>query len=739
MGKINEILKGLFRNALLNEARVLPSEEELAALPSIYKGIATRDIDSYIENGFQHQLAGGGGKAVGEGVYSRLTYRGALNNLRYYGPAVIEGKVLGGFKNYIMFDANSHSSIKHEIIKYYGSYLTPEEQIRSIVNDKRDADTLAYAGKNMNSGGAAKLCRKYGIRGLMYNWDNSATVLPFDFSTVIVWAVARNANYDTTLVKVFNDEARERYEKSFDWDFQLFGRYDRYDRDKITRVSTNNEMYVIVQDYGKGYNIVHLDTRIVTNPKPREISDIWFREPPSLPSINTGIFSFNYMGMTFFGTVCACDGKPGLWFPEDISKLYRPNIHSASDWIDLDLSSLQEIYGMLRNEETQQKAVTESLKKSFRNFLNEEIVDNSEEEFFANNRCTVYVCTHKYSLDGVLENGFSRQFANDNDKNNNGGSLTYGDGVYGSVSFENARDNLSRKKDYQKPDNSKYGTIILKCKLLGGWSNFLIFDEKLAKIVYGEKWRIFDQIDSIIADDAAKQELKNYVNRFSNCELYNPNRDSMRRTNHVIFNMFGDRNGFKRWTNFFRKNGIRGCVYHGHGDGYCFVCYNYADVIPFAYSVDGGNTFIKSFDFDAIKERSFKNADAVQKFGHLYYRVSKNPVSCVINGQRITVATVETFNHKYNLIDVNTDNGEKISPIDFDSEPSVGINGLFSFTYNGVEMTGIVLVPGTNSGGIWYPEDPSMLRKRPTLNNISDWVDFQYMDEIAQLIKNEGQ
>ena len=82
------------------------------------------------------------------------------------------------------------------------------------------------------------------------------------------------------------------------------------------------------------------------------------------------------------------------------------------------------------------------LKKNFRTFLNEEILDNNEEEFFANNRCTVYICTHKYSLDGVLENGFSRQFANDNDKNNNGGSLTYGDGVYGSVTFENARDNL---------------------------------------------------------------------------------------------------------------------------------------------------------------------------------------------------------------------------------------------------------------------------------------------------------
>ena len=218
MANVTKILKSAFKSALLSEARVLPSTADIAACPSIYKGVKTGDVDSYIENGFNHQLAGGGGTAVGEGVYSRLELSGAMSNLWSYGPAILEGKVLGGFKNYIMFDAEQFQSIKHQLIKYYGKYLTPEEQVRRIVKDYDDANAIISAGRGMNNGGyVTKLCRKWGIRGMIYRWDSVATVLPFDFSSVILWAVARNARQDARLVRVFDERARERYEKSFDY------------------------------------------------------------------------------------------------------------------------------------------------------------------------------------------------------------------------------------------------------------------------------------------------------------------------------------------------------------------------------------------------------------------------------------------------------------------------------------------------------------------------------------------
>ena len=125
-----------------------------------------------------------------------------------------------------MYDAEMFPSIKHQIINYYGSYISPEEQIRRIVTDPTDASRLISAGKSMNNySSTAKLARNYGIRGLMYEWDGVATVLPFDFSSVVVWAVAKNARIDARLVKVFDRDARERYERNFDWDFQLWGRY----------------------------------------------------------------------------------------------------------------------------------------------------------------------------------------------------------------------------------------------------------------------------------------------------------------------------------------------------------------------------------------------------------------------------------------------------------------------------------------------------------------------------------
>lgn len=724
MDKLSTILKSAFNSALLSEARILPSNAEISACPSIYKGVKTEHVDSYIENGFNHQLAGDGGTAVGEGVYSRLELNGVMSNLYSYGPAIIQGKVLGGFKNYIMFDADQFPSIKHQLTKYYGEYLSPEEQIKSIVKDTDDARKIISAGKSMNNGGyITKLCRKWGIRGMIYKWDNVATVLPFDFSSVIVWAVARNARIDARLVPVFNEDARKRYERSFDWDFQLYGRYDSYDRNKITRVSTDNEMYALVQDRGRGYNIVKLDTRIVSNPKPKEISDIWLPNPPSQPSIKTGIFSFVYRGRNFFGTVFLPQEKtPALWFPENLEQLYSPNLDSVSDWVDLDMATLNEVYDEIVSVPQVYSAVNESLKRTFRKHVNEAIRQNNVSDFLSQNNVRLYKTVFKKDLESIFKYGQLRQFASMNDS-------WYSEGVYTCLSPNSLQ-------------FGRYGDCKLEMILVGGFYRFLIFDEKWAKRIYKENYTIEGQLMYLLPPDIAKKEIDKIHQRFGNNLNYLL---TSNRTVDVLNMMFHDGKGrgsrkedgsdAAYYNKLFSKYDVRGAVYHGLGDGFCAVCWNFNDVVPYRYSLDGGNTWKTDlFNFDEAKERTSINGDVVKRFRYKYFKVKDEVVKCNIDGKLMAVTCVETTPGKFNII--NIENGNKISPIDFDRAPSVGLSGIFAFVYGGVTLAGTVYLPGTDGGAVWYPEDPSQLNSRPNLSSLNDWVDFNDLDEVVAEIKS---
>jgi hypothetical protein len=292
----------------------------------------------------------------------------------------------------------------------------------------------------------------------------------------------------------------------------------------------------------------------------------------------------------------------------------------------------------------------------------------------------------------------------------NNNALTYGDGQYGTPSFKNAADNLSRKAD-SKPDGLKYGDAIVKCVLLDGFHNFLIFDQTMAEKVYGANWDILSQIERILGNNQqAKRELEYFIRPYLGPNLYNPDKDPNHRTTNVIYNMFKDKDGFKKWTNFFREHGIRGSVYHGHGDGFCFVCYNFSEVIPYEVTFDRGQTWHKDqFDWERVKERMQYNNDVVQKVGHLYKHVSVFSKKVICNGKIFGLTNVETKNGKFNF--VFNDTGKKISPIDFDEEPIVNEeNGELEFVCHGQTFYGTVSLEGygipafwSQQYGTWYP------------------------------------
>ena len=695
-----------FLNEAIDELRKLPSSKEMGNIPSIYKVIKHGDIDSYVKSGMIRQLAGGEdgrNDVYGEGVYAHITLESAIKlaqrESNFYGDVVLEMKLLGGYEGFVMYGGSRN--IDNLIIKTYGRNMSVEEQLYAITKDHAFAKKWAKYGPS-SLGKAQKSLRRegYNIRGMVYEWGQYYAILPFIFSDAIPFATAKvwsstnvgNIQFRT----VYNDKQNKDIAGNFDPIAQLDMINAEYSRASVVRVAIDDNLYCVIKSNKTGgYNIVKIDEDNVVNPRPKYIipKNIYLSERPTAPDTENGQFMFSYMGINFYGTVCHEVAKiPAFW--NEIE----------NDWCEF--KDLEDCVKQMRGGDGTK--VAES--------LNEEITDLTKEDFLNGKKRIVYVCAHTSDVDAIFKNGFSRQFANNNDYMHNGGALTYGDGQYGSVSLDNAANNLSRKTDYGKSDGKKYGSVIIKCVLMGSFYNFLIFDEDLAKYIYKDKWQIMDQIDHIVKDPTARNELKNFVRPYLGRALYNPSQDPMSRTNHVLFSMFSSQNGFRKWTNFFRQNGIRGGVYHGHGDGYCFVCYNYSDVIPVAYSTDYGKSWKDDkFDFDAAKERSFKDPDAASRFGHKFKGMdSATPVLVNCGGKKFSVTVVQTLNGKYNILNNHT--GDKVSPIDFDERPTISTEGEFQFLVGGRMFYGIYNHELAQIPAFWDP-------------NENDWFPFNELKE----------
>ena len=172
-----------------------------------------------------------------------------------------------------------------------------------------------------------------------------------------------------------------------------------------------------------------------------------------------------------------------------------------------------------------------------------------------------------------------------------------------------------------------------------------------------------------------------------------------------------------KWTNFFRRNNIRGAVYRGSGDGFCFVCYNFSEVIPIAASYDYGKTWTSNmFDWERTRNRLSFDNDVAQKVGHLFKRVSPFPQKVKCNGKVFGLTLVETRNGKFNF--VLSDSGEKLSSVDFDSEPIVDQEtGEIEFEYRGKKFYGVVSLEGYDVPAFWS-------------NQYETWYTFDKLKEV---------
>lgn len=728
-------------NEALEELKHIPTGKDFSDLDTLYKTIPSNQLDSYI-HAFDRKLSAGyngqGKDCYGKGVYLTFNLESAISlaGRWNYGDCIIMVKLLGGFKNYVFFNADRNSLIRDLLIKTYGKPLDVYGQLLAITGDEQIARQYATSSADYFGNHCLSEIRRrgYNIRGTVYWWGHMPVALPFNFGDVITCAAATGVDNNMSVndVKskmrgVLDDKSRQTQSEWMDVVPQLEMLDAKDVNAHYKRCAADGGCYVKYERRGGGYyNLVKLDDSHPADPRPTFVipSNVRLTETPSYPDKN-GNFSFKADGIEWAATVYHTTAKcPAFWS------------RTLENWfLFSDYKSVLDVEKRVNSSENDEPQTEVAENKQY---LREAFSsDMTAADFFAKNTCVVYSCTHKEFVKGIFDNGFSRQYANDNDKNHNGGQLFYGDGVYGSVTLGNGTFNdirgdnskmqnagaiyLSTYPDWGKSDNLKYGGVILKCLLLGGWRNFLIFDERLAKAVYKDNWTIEGQIQQIIGkkNPEAALYLEKGLRAYGNFH-YNVNSSDSRTTQNIrgIF-----QSDFKKWTEFFRKYGIRGCVYHGGNDGYAFVCYNYSEVVPVAASYDHGSTWTnKDFDFGRTKERLEFDNDPVSKWGHMFSKMSKFSKKITCNDKSFGVTQVVTKDGKYNLFINNL--GKKVSKFDFDAEPSISLNGSIRFKYRGYDLQGTICHEIAGIPAFWFT---------PT----ETWYSFDDLDNVINAYEQQ--
>jgi hypothetical protein len=303
---------------------------------------------------------------------------------------------------------------------------------------------------------------------------------------------------------------------------------------------------------------------------------------------------------------------------------------------------------------------------------------------------TMYRVAFRNQLDSIFEFGYNRAFTG-----SKGGNM-YGAGVYCTYKLEDSIHNVKTKPEY--------GDCIVKMFLIGGFDGFITFDEHNARRMYGNNWRIKDQLIHRYGVDRFEAERIERRCSLADGDLYHG------RTAPAAYSFVTN------CRNLIKEKGIRGVIYKGNRDGHCVVPYDFSAVIPYSVSFDQGKTFKKMFKPETF-QRMHDSIDVQFRYGNKYAKVFES-----VKG----FTMVQNRDGKYNFID-NSDDKE-LSPYWFDEilskiNPN---NGTFGFKFQGYDFIGSIKTPqgSTEKGCVMDEGQP--------------YCDFSDLPGVVQAIK-EGE
>ena len=191
----------------------------------------------------------------------------------------------------------------------------------------------------------------------------------------------------------------------------------------------------------------------------------------------------------------------------------------------------------------------------------------------------VYHCAKEKDLNSIFKFGFESFYLASNVGN------MYGRGIYTTTDLESSVDNARK---------GSYGKIIVKAQLIS-YDNYLIWDKTIAEKVYGNKWNIVDQLNSIVPVsiiEKAKNTPHGDTNLYSFITEY---REYTSNNALAVYNNAGRSNGESIYDY------VEGFVFRGSNDGNVAVVKNVKNLIPVYFSSNYGSTWEKGYNEKTLK------------------------------------------------------------------------------------------------------------------------------------------
>lgn len=248
----------------------------------------------------------------------------------------------------------------------------------------------------------------------------------------------------------------------------------------------------------------------------------------------------------------------------------------------------------------------------------------------------IYHCAREKDLPSIFKFGFERFFFG------KGVGEMYGSGIYCTTDLHSSIVNSYR---------GLYGPVIVRAEIKT-YKGCLIWEPIISKQVYGDKWKMSDQLQMLVPEFVEQMKRLPIMGDFTDgcSNMYEFLNKWRERTSVGGRQIYLQRNNFKNGSPYDK---IRGFVFYGSVDGHTAVLKDAKNAIPLEYSTDHGKTWKYARTEETLRYTR-DDFDVELDYGKKYKKTY--PVE-------YGYSRVEDKNGKFNFI--NKD-GAEISPTWFD-------------------------------------------------------------------------